>query len=242
METNLPELKIDITASGTQLTLKGKNGRNQSKAVELAELVDVLAANVQHDLGMLPRGIRTYIQKGHKIIAAVEVPGGNKDIQYGSKTIAGCNMPSALFFFNLFKKNDGRLSIGDTYLFALRTQFVNLSTDPLYHYPAPNVYPETHRVCWGGALSGIDSIKSLSALTSIAQRYFAAPFNQDLFRASDLSNAFPWSELTKRDVPAVETYFKHISKNPFDNAWLRPALPRYTTFSKAIETFKSGES
>lgn len=239
-----PELRVDIRSTGTQLTYKRKDGTSRSKGVDLAELVDVLSSNVEHDFGLLPRGLRSFSQKGNKMTAWIEVPGGVRDLQYGNsrpKTTEGCHLPTALFAFHLFKKYDGRLSVGETHLFAIRHPHINLSTDPLFHYPAPNVYPESHRVCWGGALSGLESIKSLGALTSLAQRYFTAPFNQDLFRAGDLSNAFPWSEVrSSGDGSLVENYFKFISEHPFDNSWLRPALPAFSNFGKAVQKLKAG--
>lgn len=235
-----PEMQINIGADSTQLTITHKDGTKESKPVDIGELSIALASNVEHNFGLLPRGVRDISQKGPNIVAVIEVPGRQHDLQYGRKVLRGCNLPTAIFMLRLFKKTDGRLSIGDTNLFALRQQHVSLATDSLFHYPAPNVYPDSHRVCWGNALEGISTIKSLSALTSICLRYFSAPFNSDLFRAGDLSNAFPWSE-TDKDVALVEGYFSFIRDQPFDNTWLRPALPAYSNYGKALTAIKGGD-
>jgi hypothetical protein len=234
-------LDIKISDAGTTLGYTDHAGNKSVKGIDLSDLIKVLSANVGFDMGFLPIGTRYLGTRGEQTHIVIERPASTYKIKFDARNslpayeIEDVKLPPALIFFCLSKANDAYF-VSDSRIFAMAQNHIMLGIDGLYKYPTPNIYSDA-RICWGQNDDGNKNFKSLAALNGIVQRFFTAPFNDDLFGTTMVQTSFPWAGSTG----GAMGYFKQLVNQPFDNKWLVPATNEFKNFETAVKTiFKTG--
>jgi len=176
--------RINIEMEGAASTvLYEERGVMKSKVVSTDSLISSLVSQSGiSSPSILPPGTRYFIQNGNSYTFFIEVPPIPRLINYvnGSKKIIFSGtipMPWTLMKIVIVERA-GTYKYGDIRVFAMESPLRKME-DVLFHFPAPNIYPEGN-VCWGGTMKNMRPITELSQVGIIIDYFFSSEFNTDI--------------------------------------------------------------
>lgn len=233
-------MSLSFSKNGTMMgaTIKGIQ---QTKAVDISEVLAIMNANAVHDFGLFPQNTRHLSIAGANYTIAVEIPERKINLLvqtsdvHKPKLVEKVPLPAGLAIFCFVAKDNGFFHT-ESYLFALAGDRLTFPTDKLYAYPLPNIYKDEHKICWGHVDMKL-KLKSLYGVEGLLSGYFSSQFNHDLFDTSKLHQTkFPWNKLVFAGGNYdIHSYFRYLADNGLNKDWLQPLTGDFEDVSKAFK-------
>lgn len=175
-------MRVDIEEDFVKVTSTSFSGKNVSKYVSLAELLDKMSTHRKTSIGLLPPNTRIVEDCGSMVLVGVEIPAKKREILFtpiknGIPNPIEIHLPYGLFFTRLNKHEHVYMHMS-SYLFAMTNRLL-FESNSLYRYPLPNIHPDG-RICWGVNDSSPNTLEMLTAIEGMINTFFTSVFNPDL--------------------------------------------------------------